>query len=217
MSDREREPLIERVNRAKARWLKRVMYESPANSTEKCLAYAVADYLNCVTLDAWPSLHTLSRRLGFMNVKTLHRAARGLEKKKLLTIERVDRTWRLAPVFMSSDEDKVVARAGQSRARSADKNVQESYLSIRLTESSSTGRPKEEKQGDDAYERFRRRRGEIEVKVAQLLGPDGIDVLWQLATIGDHVVDRLCRACHDGVLTDRELEAARLAAKYVRR
>ena len=38
------------VNRAKARWLKRVMYKSTASSTGKCFAYSVADHLNCVAL-----------------------------------------------------------------------------------------------------------------------------------------------------------------------
>jgi hypothetical protein len=32
------ESLRDRVNRAKARWLKRVMYDSPATSTQKCFA-----------------------------------------------------------------------------------------------------------------------------------------------------------------------------------
>src|SRR4051812_449650 len=48
------EPLYKQVARAKARWLRRIMYGSVATSTEKCFAYAVADHLNCVTLDAWP-------------------------------------------------------------------------------------------------------------------------------------------------------------------
>src|SRR5262245_5857641 len=87
------ESLSDRVGRAKARWLKRVMYESPATSTQKCLAYAVSDHLNCVTLDAWPGLIGLSRRLGFQHVKTLRRAARGLEIHKFLIIRKVGQLW----------------------------------------------------------------------------------------------------------------------------
>ena len=73
------EGLVERVGRAKARWLRRVMYETTASSTEKCFAYAVVDHLNCVTLDCWPSQLRLAKLLDFKAEKTLQRAARGLE------------------------------------------------------------------------------------------------------------------------------------------
>src|SRR5437588_8825339 len=77
---KEGEPLFTRVARAKARWLRRVMYGTVATSTEKCFAYAVADHLNCVTLDAWPGQARLAQLLGFKSVKTIQRAAAALQK-----------------------------------------------------------------------------------------------------------------------------------------
>src|ERR1700694_1287413 len=64
------ETLYKRVPRAKARWLRRVMYGTVATSTEKCFAYAVADHLNCVTLDAWPGQLRLAQFLRFKSIKT---------------------------------------------------------------------------------------------------------------------------------------------------
>jgi hypothetical protein len=49
------ESLRTRVNRAKARWLKRVMYQTPASSTGKCFAYSVVDHLNCSRWIAGPA------------------------------------------------------------------------------------------------------------------------------------------------------------------
>ena len=62
-AQQQRPPLVETVNRMKARWLKRVMYETDVSSTAKCLAYAVSDHLNCVSLDCWPSQARLGQLL----------------------------------------------------------------------------------------------------------------------------------------------------------
>ncbi len=132
------ETLLEQVNRAKARWLNRVMYQSSATSTQKCFAYAVADHLNCVTLDCWPGLLKLSRRLGFMSIKTLQRAARGLETRGLLRISQVGSLYHFAPVFVTGDEDNFVSEGGHACPQQADNNVHESFLSI-LLESDSRG------------------------------------------------------------------------------
>ena len=57
-----KESLSKRFSRAKARWLRRVMY-SGAIPIEKAFAYVVADHVNCVTEDAWPSQDTISGTL----------------------------------------------------------------------------------------------------------------------------------------------------------
>lgn len=211
------EPLRERVNRAKARWLSRVMYGSSANSTQKCFAYAVTDHLNCVTLDCWPALPKLAKRLGFRSAKTLRRAASGLEGKGLLAVRVVDNLHRFAPVFLPTDEASLVHESGQTCPRSPDNTVRESFLSI-LIESSARGSADGFK-GSTAPQpsRWWKQRGSIEIQVARWLGPDGIEVLGRLAQIDDGIVDRLCRAQVAGALTDKEHAAARLAAEQVRR
>ena len=104
------ESLSDQVSRAKARWLKRVMYDSDASSSEKCFAYAVFDHLNCVTLDCWPGQPRLAQLLNFKSVKTIQRAAFGLEAASAcLSIRRIGRgAYRYAPVFFPSDEDKII-------------------------------------------------------------------------------------------------------------
>ena len=76
----KREGLDEQVRRTKARWLRRVMYDVRPNSTEKCLAYLVADRLNCVTCDCWPAQSTMATWLGVESVRTVQRAARSLQR-----------------------------------------------------------------------------------------------------------------------------------------
>jgi hypothetical protein len=211
------ESLRDRVNRKKARWLARVMYNSTATSTQKCMAWSVADHLNCVTLDAWPGLLGLSRRLGFMHQRTLERAVQGLEERNFLICRQVEGLWRFAPVFGPGDEDKIVAAAGQSCHESADKNVTESFLRNPPNQSSSSGLSEESKEVSIWRPQIRRgQRGAIEMQVAEWLGEDGFEVLSRLALIGDDVIDRLCKASVDGILTDRERDAARLAAAQVR-
>lgn len=58
-----------------------------------------------------------------------------------------------------------------------------------------------------------RERGAAEIKLAEMLGADGMDVLSRLASIDDRIVARLCRALVEGTLSDHDLAAARLAAK----
>ncbi|MEA2906615.1 MAG: hypothetical protein QOI12_4002 [Alphaproteobacteria bacterium] len=108
------ETLYKRVARAKARWLRRVMYGTVATSTEKCFAYAIAEHLNCVTLDAWPGQARLTQLLGFKSEKTIQRAALGLEGLTVLLIRRSRSRYRYAPVFLPGDEDKIVSTKGQT-------------------------------------------------------------------------------------------------------
>ena len=120
------ETLYDRVTRAKARWLKRVMYQSAATPFQKSLAYAIADHLNCVTLDSWPAQATLSRLLGGVCTKTLQRASRRLVALGLITINRNGSRIRYTPVFELGDEDKSVRKGGQDCAGIGDTDVRES-------------------------------------------------------------------------------------------
>jgi hypothetical protein len=210
-----RESLSTRVNRAKARWLKRVMYESPATSTQKCFAYAMADHLNCVTLDCWPAQLRLIRLLGRKSEKTAQRAGRALETLGLITLRRPKGKagYRYAPVFLPGDEDKSVLGIGRARPETPDTNVGQSSLDIQFRSSSTadaakpgTSRPSTKSSFNPA------KRGAIEVALAAMLGKDGMQILQRLASIDDAIVDRLCREYAEGTVGKREVAAARLAA-----
>jgi hypothetical protein len=58
-------------------------------------------------------------------------------------------------------------------------------------------------------------RGAIEIKISEMIGPNGLDVLTRLAAMDDAIVDRLCRAYAAGEVGERELVAARLAAQQM--
>jgi hypothetical protein len=194
------------------------MYNGSVSSTEKCVAYAVFDHLNCVTLDSWPSQQRLSELLGFDSVKTIQRAAVGLQDKDLLKIRRVARSsYRYAPIFLAVDEDNIVSNQGHSWLVEADKIVNESTLPTYLTPPPPTA-------ADAANWQSSRpgsanplmRRGAYEIAVAEELGPDGMAILARLSELDDRHVHRLCHAYAIGALGDRELAAARLAVQQAR-
>jgi hypothetical protein len=210
----ESEPLFTRVARAKARWLRRVMYGTVANSTEKCFAYAVADHLNCVTLDAWPGQARLAQILGFKSFKTIQRAAAALQDLEVLIVRDTARQqFRYAPVFLPGDEDRIVRASGQLRAEMKDTDVHQSLLLIPIN-SSSPRKRSSDKRDEESYRASQR--GAIEVQIAAMLGDGGIELLFRLGAIDDSIVERLCRAHAAGALGERELIAARLAAQQVR-
>ena len=210
------EPLFERAARAKARWLKRVMYETTATSTEKCFAYLVVDHFNCVTSDCWPSQARIAKLLGFKCVKTSQRVARGLERLGVLTLKQNGKNgYRYAPVFLSGDEDKNVVTNGHRRPPVPDTDVRESLLLIPIKSSTSMVAAAAEITASTASTYDPRQRVEIEVKIAAMLGSNGIDVLARLAAVDNSIIDRLCRAYVSGALGTRELAAARLAAQQV--
>lgn len=205
------ELLRDRVNRMKARWLKRVMSAPDLNPTAKCFAYVVSDCLNCVTLDAWPGQETVARLLGGRNVKTVARAAASLVAAGFLTVTRRKQIRRYAPAFIAADADAPVPAGGQVCSARPDRNVGESFLSI-PRKSSSTGAA-----GEANRTRFDpRRRGQFEMQVAKRLGTDGFEILARLHEIDAANLDRLCRAEAEGLLGEAELAAARLAARQAR-
>src|SRR5262249_36921068 len=201
------ETLYQRVARARARWLRRIMYGSLAISTEKCFAYAVYEHLNCVTLDAWPAQIRLAQLLGLKSVKTIQRSARGLEELSVLVIKRSDRgQFRYAPVFLPGDEDRNDQPIGHTRPGAKDTDVHESLLLIHTNTSTPTsGTAEGSGNGQSSRTRYRSsQRGSIEIKIAAMLGDDGIDVLSGLGAIDDSIIERLCRAYNAGALGQRE-------------
>jgi hypothetical protein len=209
--------LSDRASRAKARWLKRVMYESSATSTQKCFAYAICDHLNCVTLDCWPAQSTFTRLLGGKSTRTAQRAARGLANLGLITLKRNDlgkSEYRYAPIFLPKDTDNFVGKHRQLCPEKMDTDVRESSLEIHFRSSSTEEATELSKRTLVPKSSFKpAERGAIELKLADMLGINGMDVLARLSAIDDAIVDRLCRAWAEGVLGERDLAAARLAAK----
>jgi len=193
------------------------MYETAATSAQKCFAYAISDYLNCVTLDAWPAQETLAQRLGHKSTKTILRAARALETMGLITITRstVGKSrCRYAPILRGDDLDIPVPSNGQSDPKPMDGNVRESFLPIHTISSSMKEAAGGRNRAAPAIAAFNpRQRGATEPKVAAMLGPNGWDILSRLSALDDAIVDRLCRAYAEGFLGERDLAAARLAAE----
>jgi hypothetical protein len=209
--------LHQRVSRMRARWLKRVMYSGDVSSTEGCLAYAIFDHLNCVTLDSWPSQRKLAELLGFESVKTIQRAASGLEEKGFIRITAFrHNSHRYAPHFLLVDEDKIVFKERHSWVIDGDETVHESLLLTRLTPPTPTAAETTKQGYEAAVRNTRKHRGAYEIAVAEMLGPDGMEILHRLAKLDDIHVQRLCLAYGYGALGDRELAAARLAAEQSR-
>lgn len=210
------EHLRKRVDRAKARWLKRVMYDPFLNSTTKWFAYCVADHLNCVTLDSWPSLPRVKELMGCASVKTPRRAARKLEQAGLLCLRSSERQlYRYAPVFTVADEQDTKGHGkAHSGPHSADTDVPESLLLIRTTPPPRRGgRGQDEASVQSKYDPSRR--GAIEVQLMMLLGGRGHILLPRLAALDDSIIERLCRAHAEGAVGEAELTAARIAAEQV--
>jgi len=210
------ESLSDQVKRGKARWLKRVMRHPSATSTQKCLAHAIANYLNCVTLDCWAAQPTLARDIGNKSIKTVIRAGRGLAKHGLITLKRIKGQLglRYAPVLLPEDMDKPVPKNGHRSPEIVDTNDGESFLDIHTKSSSTEEAAEEGKRTSRLRPPFNpRERGAIEVKLAEMFGAHGFDVLARLASIDDAIIDRLCQAFVEGALSERDLAAARLAAE----
>jgi hypothetical protein len=213
------EPLSKRVNRAKARWLKRVMYSPDATSTQKCLAYAIADHLNCVTLDCWPGQLRLTQLLGRKSSKTVQRSAGRLQEMSAIMIRRIGKgdACRYAPVFLPGDEDENVLKKGHSCPELGDTDVHQSFLEIHLRSDSTAAEGRHSEKGRPKAPPFRRaQRGGLEIEVAKMLGPDGMRILGVLGELDDRIIDRLCGAYVECTLGEGELAAARLAAGQVR-
>lgn len=208
----ETKSLRDSVARARARWLKRIMYDPTITSTEKCFAYAVFDHLNCVTLDSWQAPKRSAELLG-KSIKTCDRAARSLEQRGRLVIRR-DRNnlHRYVPVFLPDDWDKTVRADGQECPPNGDTAVHESLISIYPKASTPTAA---EKTRGLKSQYDRRRRGQIELQLIARLGQEGADMLARLSALDDSIVDRLCRAHVLGFLGEADLAAARLAAAHL--
>jgi Helix-turn-helix domain len=210
--ERKPETLHRQVSRMKARWLQRVMY-STAIPSAKVFGFVIFDCLNCVTLDAWPAQRTFAERMR-CSTKTVQRSADGLEDLGFVRVARSrlrDVNHRYAPVFLSEDSNAAVHSGGRGRLRTVDLDVHESSSSIHLE--SFPSRSREQSDRLKRISNYRRaERGRWERELIRALGSNGSETLERLSRIDDAIVDRLCRGFCDGLIGEREIEAARLAA-----
>jgi hypothetical protein len=121
-------------------------------------------------------------------------------------------------VFLPGDEDKIVPVNGQAGAARTDTDVRQSLLLIHINSSVPSKRLSDKSEEIQSSEfRYRRtERGAIELKIAAMLGDEGIEILARLGAIDDSIIERLCRAYAAKALGPRELDAAQLAARQVR-
>lgn len=203
------------VGRAKARWINRVMRARHLTPTAKCLAYWICDHLNCVTLDCWPSQSRLAEVLSTCCTKTVSRASQCLETAGFLIVTRQTgkrAPLRYSPNFEPGDWDTNVSNSGPPCPKDPDTDVAQSFLSIQSKSFSKVGLPTSEPSLGYRLSH----QGAFEKEIASRLGTDGWEILQQLASLDDAIVARMCKAQATGVLSDRDLVAAKLAAKQFR-
>jgi hypothetical protein len=204
-------------NRLREEWLKRVMMIGALIPSHRVIAYFMTDSLNWATMDSWLSHQTMANLAG-ISTKTVQRTTSLMEDKKLMAVYRREGSshpLRYAPVYLvETILDTEGPRTGHWCQPGVDTDVHQSILVIPFESSVDDGLPREENKGDTVRTHLSfnlAERGCLETKVAPLLG--GIDVLGRLAAIHDDIVTRICEAYVSGHLGDRQIKAAKLAAK----
>ena len=133
-------------------------------------------------------------------------------------IKNSRRVYRYAPQFSDQDRAGIVANVVEECPTEDDTNVSLSTLDIHFKSSSTAGTRRLVPRGLSGEVDYNRaKRGEIELQIATKLGSDGFEVLERLSILDDEIVDRLCRAYASGAVGQRELAAARLAARQAHR
>ncbi len=214
--DLSRQPLHRLVAPAKARWFERVRQHRELTPRSKCIAHTVASFLNCVTLDSWPSQITIAESVGICSRKTIQRSFNELETHGFVSVRRFRSLAlqnRSSVIFSSVDTDNRGRQSGRSRPAVADESVPQSSIVIPSTSSLTPPTNKSTVTVSGNFEHYTR--AIMELKLVELLGGDGYDVLGKLSLLDDRIVERLCRSCFFNKITDLELEAARLAARHV--
>jgi hypothetical protein len=199
----------------KEEWLKRTMMIGSLIPSYRVIAYFLVDALNWATMDCWPRHDTLAGLAG-PSLKTVQRSILLMEETNLLAVYRrvgSSHPLRYVPNYLM--RDTAVPHIGHRRPRKVDAGVHQSFLSTLSESSLADGRQKQQRPVRDASPRplsfDRAQRGRLECQVAPLLG--GFEVLFRLAAIHDDIITRLCEAHQTGHLGERQIRAAKLAAK----
>jgi hypothetical protein len=198
--------------------LKRTMMVASLLPSYRVIAYFLVDSLNWATMDCWPRHDTLAGLAG-PSLKTVQRSILIMEETNLLAVYRrraSSHPLRYAPNYLiRKTEDTAVPHFGHRCPRKVDARVHQSFLSTLSESSLASCRPEQQRPvGDDNPRPLsfdRAQRGRLESQVAALLG--GFEVLFRLATIHDDIITRLCEAHQTGHLGERQIRAAKLAAK----
>jgi len=204
--------------RQKMQWLNAISLECEINSTSFRVAYLIADHFNRVAGFAWPSLARLAERICLSN-KSVYRAVRKLEREGWLEVDRKrerSNHYRMAwpagrkPLPRQSkakEADGNVLAEGQDCPPLEDRDVRQSYLTkLPRTFSSRLGNGSKSKKFSD--------RGKYEVQIMNRFGAGISEVLQKLDEIAPAAVDELCRMEQQGMLTEADIDAARLAASH---
>lgn len=175
------------------------------------IAYAIADHLNSVSGEAWPSVARIANKL-CVSTKTVRRCIRELERVGLLKVTRPTgrtRTNRYRTTFpptvtdvrSKGDRPDIPGqKSGQPRPENADMDVTQSYLE---NLPKSYLKPATEEEGIPL-----RDQGTYEMEIIRRLGADGAEILDQLGLENPKALTALCRAQKRANLSDQELKAA---------
>ena len=186
------------------------MYGCAVTPMSCCTAYVIADHLNSVSGDAWPSVERIANKL-CVSTKTVRRSIRELERHGLLKVTRPTgrkRTNRYRPnlplsapeVRSKGDRPDIPGqKSGQPRPENADMDVTQSYLE-NLPKSYCN--PATEKEDIPL-----RDQGTYELEIIRRLGADGAEILDQLGLENPKALTALCRAQKGGHLSDQDLKA----------
>ncbi|WP_425349720.1 helix-turn-helix domain-containing protein [Pseudorhodoplanes sinuspersici] len=171
------------------------------------VAFVIADHLNSVSGDAWPSVVRIANKL-CVSTKTVQRCVKELEKADWLQVNRPrgrTRTNRYRPNLPGGlatkgyKGDKSGQESGQRRPSKPEAHVPQSYLG---------NLPKSYLEGT-AAERpaVMRDQGTYEQRIISRLGTNGFHWLEALAKEDPETLTRLCQAEKLGLLSDAQLEA----------
>jgi hypothetical protein len=190
-------------HRNRMRWLNAVFYDCSMSPMSCRIAFLIADHLNSVSGDAWPSIDRIADRL-CVSTKTVQRSVKELEQAGWLSVNRSKgrmRSNRYRPNLMNEEtrqaRDKFGRKTGRHSPKKEDSDVPQSYLR-KLPKTFS----------QEAFARKERRfpdQGTYEERIIQRYGPHMRGHLEALAIRDPAALARLCREEKHGVLTESDL------------
>ena len=193
--------------RNKMRWLNAIFYDCATGPMTCRVAFVIADHLNSVSGDAWPSVSRIATKL-CVSTKTVQRCVKELERTgwvKVLRPRGRTRTNRYRPNFPPIGKtsigsgDKTKQKSRQLGLENPDADVPQSYLE---------NLPKSYLEGAGAEKpAVMRDQGTYEQRIISRLGPNGFHWLEALAKEDPETLTSLCRAEKLGLLPDAQLEA----------
>lgn len=194
-------------HRNKMIWLNAICKDCGVSATAFRIAYFIADHLNSISGDAWPSHNRIASKL-CITTKTVQRASRELERSGWLKIQhsRSRRTTnRYRPCWPDGNgafnQDNSALNSGNITPNTGDENVPQSYLANLLRTSLRGHRGQTVRFPD---------RGLFEQRIVRRFGSEAEELLTQLDKHAPDVLNAICVAEKQGDLTLTHVQAARL-------